>query len=93
MPFQMRTQLSQLSPLFLAGLAVLALGAGGDLVYHALVQGSAMFHSAPQLARQQALESVLGHEAIRAHMVTLLGMLVTLAGVLQRGLPSRGRRP
>jgi hypothetical protein len=74
----------RLSPLFLAGLVVLGLGAAGDLTYHSLVQGSAMFHSLSQLAAERQLDPILGHQAYRAHVVTLGGMVLTLVGVLQR---------
>jgi hypothetical protein len=74
-----------LSPLFLAGLTVLAIGAAGDLTYHILVQGSAMFHTLSQVAAERTLDPVVGHQAYRAHLVTLAGMVITMAGVLQRG--------
>jgi hypothetical protein len=61
------------------GLAVFLIGVSGDLVYHALPAWSAL-----------TLEPLLGAEASRAHVVTLVGMVVIMAGVLRRGL-SRDR--
>ena len=79
----------KLSPLFAAGLFVLALGSAGDLTYHALDQGTPLFRSSRQAAVHQELESTFGHNVQRAHLVTLAGMLVTVAGMVQRGFSSR----
>ena len=52
------------------GLVVLAIGGGVDLFYHAAPPGWAM-----------QLEGYLGTDAVGAHLVTLLGMVVTLLGL------------
>jgi hypothetical protein len=79
-----------LSPLVLTGLIVLGAGAAGDLTYHALDQGSVMFRSPSQQATHMELEATFGHDGSRAHLVTLAGMVVVVAGIAQRGL-SNGR--
>ncbi len=80
---------SNISPLFVAGLLVLFIGAAGDLTYHGLHQGNAMFRSAPQQASERDLDAIFGRDGSRAHLVTLGGMVVTVAGVMQRGLSRR----
>jgi hypothetical protein len=67
--------------LFLLGVAILGLGGAGDLAYHL---------SAPPLAR--TLEAALGAGADRAHLLTLVGMVIVLCGVLGKGLRAH-RRP
>ena len=62
----------------LLGAALLALGGSADLLYHA----------APAWL-VAALEPVLGSAGGRAHLLTLLGMVVVLAGVAWRGLHAR----
>ncbi len=79
----------KLLPLFAAGLLILALGAAADVSYHALDQPTPMFPNGRQTARHQELESVFGHDGQRAHLVTLTGMVLTVAGVMQRGLVRR----
>ena len=71
---------SVMSPLRLRALRVLVLGSVlvclggfGDIAYH--VAPTAQF-----------LEPLVGAEGIRAHILTLAGMLVALAGVVGRGL-------
>ncbi|HMM42984.1 MAG TPA: hypothetical protein PKA95_13875 [Thermomicrobiales bacterium] len=72
--------------LFRTGLLVVALGAAGDVIHHAL----------PPIAAPMAL--LLGHEGERAHLVTLVGMVlivVALAGIESRrrtATNQRGRR-
>jgi hypothetical protein len=78
---RLRRELGGMPRLFHFGLAILGLGGAGDLAYHL---------SPPPLAG--SLETVLGAGADRAHLVTLVGMVVLLSGVLGRGLRP-GRRP
>lgn len=87
----MASMKAQLSPLFLAGIVVLGAGAAGDLAYHTLQPGSPMFRTAPQAAQQRELDALFGAQGSRAHLVTLVGMVITVGGVVQRGL-SRQRR-
>ncbi len=54
-----------------AGLVILALGGSLDMIYHTVPAGWL-----------GPLEIYLGQEGYNAHVVTLVGMLVTLAGVL-----------
>lgn len=79
----------KLTPIFAAGLLVLGLGAAGDLTYHVLDQGTPMFRNGQQLAVHQELQSVFGRDGQRAHLVTLAGMVLTVGGVMQRGLSRR----
>jgi hypothetical protein len=53
------------------GLVILALGGSLDLIYHAAPSGWI-----------GTLEIYLGQDGYNAHVVTLIGMLVTLAGLL-----------
>ena len=59
--------------LLVLGSVLVCLGGLGDIAYHV----------APTA---QSLEPFLGAEGIRAHVLTLAGMVVALAGVLGRGL-------
>ena len=59
--------------LLVVGSVLVCLGGLGDVAYHL----------APIT---QSLEPFVGVEGIRAHIVTLAGMLVALAGVVGRGL-------
>ena len=59
--------------LLVLGSVLVCLGGIGDIAYH--VAPTAQF-----------LEPFVGAEGIRAHILTLAGMLVALAGVLGRGL-------
>ena len=59
--------------LLVLGSVLVCLGGIGDIAYH--VAPNAHF-----------LEPFVGAEGIRAHILTLAGMLVALAGVLGRGL-------
>ena len=59
--------------LLVLGSVLVCLGGLGDIAYHV----------APTA---QSLEPFLGAEGIRAHMLTVAGMLVALGGVLGRGL-------
>ena len=61
--------------LLAAGLALFLLGAIGDIAYHALPG---------DVARQ--FEPLLGADAGRAHLVTLLGMLTVLAVMGWKGV-------
>jgi hypothetical protein len=55
------------------GLLVLVLGAGLDLLYHAAPPGWTMW-----------LDVTLGAHAVGAHLITLLGMVLTLLGIVVR---------
>jgi hypothetical protein len=57
----------------LVGSVLVCLGGLGDIAYHV----------APTA---QALEPFVGAEGIRAHILTLAGMLIALLGVFGRGL-------
>jgi hypothetical protein len=59
--------------LFVLGSVLVCLGGLGDIAYHTLPAA-------------QSLEPLVGAAGIRAHILTLAGMLVALAGVLGRGL-------
>ena len=59
--------------LFVLGSVLVCLGGLGDIAYH--VAPSAQF-----------LEPFVGAQDLRAHILTLAGMLVALAGVMGRGL-------
>ncbi|GEM_PF-6743660 len=61
--------------LCVAGLLAVALGGAGDLAYHLLPGPAAA-----------ALEPLLGPGAWRAHLLTLIGMLLVGGALLQRGL-------
>jgi hypothetical protein len=65
-------RLNALRLLVLGGVLV-CLGGIGDIAYHV----------APTA---QSLEPLFGAEGIRAHILTLAGMVVALAGALGRGL-------
>jgi hypothetical protein len=60
------------------GMLVLAIGGGLDLFYHAAPLGWAM-----------RLEGYLGTDGVGAHLVTLLGMVVTLLGLFARRAGAR----
>jgi hypothetical protein len=66
---------SNASRLLVAGAILVCLGGLGDVAYHAL-----------PVALATSLEPVVGAQGIRAHLVTLAGMLVALAAVIWRGL-------
>jgi hypothetical protein len=59
--------------LFVLGSVFVCLGGLGDIAYH--MAPSAQF-----------LEPFVGAEGLRAHILTLAGMVVALAGVMGRGL-------
>jgi hypothetical protein len=59
--------------LFVLGSVLVCLGGLGDIAYHVGTTA-------------QSLEPLVGAEGIRAHILTLAGMLVALAGVMGRGL-------
>jgi len=59
--------------LLVLGGVLVCLGGMGDIAYHV----------APAA---QSLEPLVGAEGIRAHILTLAGMVVALAGVMGRGL-------
>ena len=69
--------LLQLPWLTKLGLLVLIVGATGDLTYHALPQAE--------------LQAWLGAEGYYAHLVTFVGMLVMLIGVIRQGLSEKSR--
>jgi hypothetical protein len=66
---------SNASRLLVAGAILVCLGGLGDVAYHAL-----------PMALATSLEPLVGAQGIRAHLVTLAGMLVALAAVIWRGL-------
>ncbi|MDE3074963.1 MAG: hypothetical protein KGJ86_05995 [Chloroflexota bacterium] len=79
------------SALFLAGLIIFALGAAGDLTYHALEQvGPMPLGRAQQTLMGVRAQAVFGEDGQYAHLVTLAGMVVTVAGVMRRGLARKG---
>jgi hypothetical protein len=61
------------------GLLALVVGATGDLIFHGLPQAD--------------LQTWLGPEGYYAHLVTFVGMLVMLIGVIRQGLPEKSRSP
>ena len=63
--------LSDLPLLVRVGLLVLGLGALADLAYHAL---------------PISLAPLLGQEGLWAHLVTFVGMLITIVGLIRQGL-------
>ncbi|MFO7167202.1 MAG: hypothetical protein DIU80_004160 [Chloroflexota bacterium] len=63
------------------GVLVLAIGVALDLLAHA----------APPAWSVQ-LSGFLGADGSRAHVVTLLGMVLTVAGIFARGAGARGAR-
>lgn len=65
--------LSGLPRVMLVGLLILIAGGTLDLLYHAAPASWA-----------SVLDVYLGHEGMRAHLVTLAGMIVTLFGVFTR---------
>jgi hypothetical protein len=56
------------------GVAVFAIGAAGDLAHHTI-----------ESLLPHGLERLLGPEAVNAHMVTLLGMVLIMVGVIRFG--------
>jgi hypothetical protein len=64
-----------------AGLLLFVLGAAGDVAYHAL-----------PLDVAHQLDPVLGADAYRTHLATLLGMLALVAGLLWKGVSHVGQR-
>jgi hypothetical protein len=68
----LRRSLLQIPWLIKLGLLVLLVGATGDLTYHALPQAN--------------LQAWLGVQGYYAHLITFVGMLVMLIGVLRQGL-------
>lgn len=71
------TSVFRLSPslLLMAGVALVCIGGLGDIVYHSL-----------PAALAYSVEPLVGTEGVRAHVVTLIGMFVGVAGVIGRGL-------
>jgi hypothetical protein len=63
------------SRLLLLGSVLVCLGGLGDIAYHGL-----------PVAVAHSLEPLYGPEGIRAHILTLAGMMLALAGVMGRGL-------
>lgn len=74
------TRFRRLSWPQLCSLAVFAVGAGLDVVYHV----------AP-VSLQPALARYLGSDGSNAHLVTFIGMLLILATVLQSAVRPRRR--
>jgi hypothetical protein len=63
------------------GIVVLLFGAGLDLVYHV-----------PAIVGQDTIDGYLGENGFLAHLVTFIGMAVTLFGVVAAGLVQATRR-
>lgn len=63
------------SRLLALGAILVCLGGLGDVAYHVL-----------PIALATSLEPLVGAQGIRVHLLTLVGMLVALAGVIWRGL-------
>jgi hypothetical protein len=63
------------SRLLVLGAILVCLGGLGDVAYHVL-----------PMALATSLEPLVGAQGIRVHLLTLVGMLVALAGVIWRGL-------
>jgi hypothetical protein len=63
------------------GLTLFALGAAGDLAYHAL-----------PLHVAAALDPLVGPEAVRAHLLALLGMLAVVASLAWKGVRHAAQR-
>jgi hypothetical protein len=63
------------SRLLIVGVALICIGGVGDIVYHSL-----------PVMLSYLVEPLVGAEGLRAHLVTLIGMLVGVAGVIWRGL-------
>jgi hypothetical protein len=61
--------------LLVLGSVLVCLGGLGDIAYHGLPAVLA-----------QSMEPFVGAEGIRAHILTLAGMLVALAGAVGRGV-------
>jgi hypothetical protein len=82
--------ITELPGLMRLGVLILAIGAVLDLLYHTAPPGWAM-----------QLDGYLGSDGVGAHLVTLLGMVVTLLGLFARRasapvahvevIPSEGR--
>ncbi len=70
---RVRQELGALPGLMRLGLLILIVGGALDIVYH----------TAPQ-AWMGTLNLYLGYEGSRAHLVTFIGMALTLVGVLMR---------
>ncbi len=79
---RVRQELAGFPGLMRLGLVVLIVGGALDVVYH----------TAPQ-AWMGTLNFYLGYEGSRAHLVTFIGMAITLAGVLARSRRPVSRRP
>jgi len=60
------------------GVLILVIGAALDVLYHAAPPGWAM-----------QLDGYLGSEGVGAHLLTLLGMVVTLLGLFARRASAR----
>jgi hypothetical protein len=65
----------RIAPLVALGLVLVLAGGLADVA----------FHAAPP-ALGQELAPLLGADGVRAHLLTLIGMLVACAGLIQRGL-------
>jgi hypothetical protein len=63
------------SRLLVLGAILVCVGGLGDVAYHVL-----------PMALATSLEPLVGAQGIRVHLLTLVGMLVALAGVIWRGL-------
>ena len=70
MPQRILALFMELPPIMRLGILVLAIGGGLDLFYHAAPPGWAI-----------PLDGYLGTDGVGAHLVTLLGMVVTLLGL------------
>ncbi len=91
----------QFSPLFLAGVLVLLVGAAGVLAHHASMPVGAVWfcsllgqgqNGPAQSAAgvQGALGHLAGGDGTRAHLIVLAGMLITTADLVRCGLHRDG---
>jgi hypothetical protein len=69
---------TELPGLMRLGVLILAIGGALDLLYHAAPPGWAM-----------QLDGYLGSDGVGAHLLTLLGMVVTLLGLFARRASAR----
>ena len=72
-PARLAARAAAMPRLMLAGLLVVAVGGGADVLHHALL-----------VAAAADLDPYLGHDGGTAHAVTFVGMVVTMAGLFSR---------
>ena len=78
-----------LTPLILFGLLTLGAGGTSDIAYHAMAPGHHSGQEAAAAVSRNA-EALFGADGQRAHLVTLAGMVLTLGGVVSRGITRSG---